>query len=338
MRKAFNGLCEQLLVPLMVESLNAPRPVVSIIILNHNGFSQNREAFLKAINSALEADMPSKVKEVILVDNGSSDGGLEYVKAHFSGRLKIVSLNSNLGHAAGMNAGVRACSENSAYLVLANNDVLYGVNTISSLVDYLDNNQDVAVCGCLEVFPWRRVNFCGSYFDLELFNVAPRCGSEPFPITTVENLIVVRREVFVELRGFDEGLLNVFDEQEFCLRVWMSGRRVVCHPEVSFVHNHVLPIKETPARWALDLKNKYITILKLYSMRGVMSQLGPRIVKDLYKSLADKKWRENDMFIRIVRVLIELFLSPSYFKTRTVFSIVRKYNEIDLCRLGIIKR
>lgn len=319
----------------MNQSVSGSDRFTSIIILNYNGLSLNREAFLDAIRCALDVNLPSK--EVILVDNCSTDGSLDYVANHFSSMLKIVALKKNLGHAGGMNAGARASSSDATYLVFVNNDVKYDPAVISSLVKFLDENPRVAACSCLEVFPHRDKNFCGSHYDLGLFNVAPREGCDPFLVTTVENLIVVRKEVFAMLGGFDECLLNVFDEQEFCLRIWMSGYSVACYPGVSFIHSHTLPVKETPNRWALDLKNKYLTILKLYSIRGILGQLSVRILRDLYRSITNDTWRKNGMYFRIIRLLIEIIASPCYIESRRRFSSVKKYDEKDLYRLGIIK-
>jgi GT2 family glycosyltransferase len=57
--------------------------------------------------------------EIILVDNGSRDGSVEYIRERY-GEVKLVTLSVNKGFAGGNNAGIRIASGN--YIVLLNND------------------------------------------------------------------------------------------------------------------------------------------------------------------------------------------------------------------------
>jgi GT2 family glycosyltransferase len=314
-----------------------PSPRVSIVILNHDGLALNRKTFLESIRCALNSDVEDK--EVILVDNNSNDGSVAVVREMFPETLKIISLKENRGHAGGMNRGSKEGHPNAGYLVFVNNDVLYGRHVIRIILEFMEKNPLVAACGCLEEIPGRPKNFCGSNYDSKLYNVEPNCGKEPCPVTTVENFMVVRKEPFDRLGGFDELLYNVFDEQEFCLRLWMCGYTVVCLPSVSFVHNHVLPIKENPSRWALDLRNKYIAMVKLYSSRGIISQLGARVIKDLYKSLRDENWRKSGMSLRIIKSLLDLIMHADLIvKGRRGLLLLKRYDENDLAGRGVIKQ
>ncbi|MEM3795599.1 MAG: glycosyltransferase, partial [Thermoprotei archaeon] len=292
--------------------------------------------FLKSLECAINSEELNK--EVILVDNGSTDGSLEFVSQRFGPKLKLVGLGENRGHAAGMNAGAAACSSDVEFLVFANNDVTYPAKLVSAIVEYMDRNPRIGVAGCMEIIPGRPTNFCGSCYDLRLYNVAPKCGGQPCLVTTVENLITVRGDVFRSLGGFDSELTNVFDEQELCIRVWMSGYQVVCIPNLSFVHVHTYPNKDTPARWILDLRNKYIAMLKLYSLNTLPTLLFPRIVKDLYKALSDKDWRENNMFYHILVHLLKLVrLLPVIVEFRLRYSSLKKYSEKYLFKIGVFR-
>jgi Predicted glycosyltransferases len=309
-------------------------PLISIIILNHNGLAQKKQTLVESLKCALSTQYSNK--EIIFVDNGSTDGSVEFVKQNFPREIKIVALQKNFGHAAGMNAGVKACSKLSKYLVFVNNDVVYSPNTLSALVNYLERDNSISVLSCTEVFPNRDVNYCGSFFDVMLFNVPPVCSSLCY-VTTVENFMIVRKGTFESVGGFDENLLNVFDEQEFCLRIWMCGYKVACVPTHFFLHKHTFPNKETPVRWALDLKNKYLSILKLYSKKGILKYLTLRVLFDLYKSIAKTNWRRNAMFFRIIKVWLEILRNPCFLKQRRMFSKIKKIDEGKLYTLGILK-
>src|SRR5215510_248981 len=87
---------------------------LSVIVLNHNG-----RVWLPACLDALAAQRDAPPFEVILVDNGSSDGSAAFVESAHP-RVRVVRLDVNAGFAAGNNAGARAAA--GAWLAFLNND------------------------------------------------------------------------------------------------------------------------------------------------------------------------------------------------------------------------
>ncbi|MCK5432315.1 MAG: glycosyltransferase, partial [Gammaproteobacteria bacterium] len=88
-------------------------PIVSIIVLNWNG----KQYLETCLSSLLKQDYPSF--EIIFVDNGSSDGSIEFVEQNYPG-IVIVSHNTNLGFAQGINSGINV--SRGRYLATLNND------------------------------------------------------------------------------------------------------------------------------------------------------------------------------------------------------------------------
>ena len=74
----------------------------SIVVLNHNGKALLQES-LPALERAVT--YTGKSHEVILVDNGSSDDSVSWVRSHLP-RIRILELDSNLGFGEGNNRGV----------------------------------------------------------------------------------------------------------------------------------------------------------------------------------------------------------------------------------------
>src|SRR5438876_955580 len=87
---------------------------LSVIIVNWNGLRYLPECF-----AALLPQLPPHA-EVVLVDNGSTDGSLAWTRKTYPS-IKIVALRENLGFAGGNNAGLRAAR--GALLLLLNNEV-----------------------------------------------------------------------------------------------------------------------------------------------------------------------------------------------------------------------
>ncbi len=91
-------------------------PKVSIIVLNWNGKKDTQEC----LNSLSSINYPNF--DVILVDNGSSDGSVEFFKNNFP-KIKLIANMRNLGFAEGNNVGVKFAVKNGAnYVFLLNND------------------------------------------------------------------------------------------------------------------------------------------------------------------------------------------------------------------------
>jgi GT2 family glycosyltransferase len=101
---------------------------VSIIVLNWNG----RELLASGIPSILEAvRLDGRAHEILVVDNGSTDGSIDYIKKQFP-EVRVLPLKKNLGFAKGNNAGVRAASND--IVILLNNDMIVDPGFIAPLL------------------------------------------------------------------------------------------------------------------------------------------------------------------------------------------------------------
>jgi hypothetical protein len=113
-------------------------PLISFVILARN----RRDQVVNAINSVARQAYPNK--EIVVVDNGSTDGTVDFIRSHYLS-VKVVALKENLGVAAGKNRGITAAS--GEYLVLLDDDcVLDGENAAGSIVNNLLADAD---CGAI---------------------------------------------------------------------------------------------------------------------------------------------------------------------------------------------
>lgn len=107
-------------------SLENKTSVVSLVILNYNG----REYIERCIDSVL--NQTYRNREIIIVDNASSDGSLEILKKKYSSDVRIVENKENLGFAEGNNIGMRMAK--GRYIALLNNDAIADKNWLKMLV------------------------------------------------------------------------------------------------------------------------------------------------------------------------------------------------------------
>lgn len=112
---------------------------VSIIIVNWNGL-HHLEICLDSLKAQTFADF-----EVVLVDNGSSDGSVEFIRERYPW-VKLVALEKNTGFATGNNIGY----ENSSgeYIVTLNNDTKADPGWLAELVTVADEYPDAGMIGC----------------------------------------------------------------------------------------------------------------------------------------------------------------------------------------------
>ena len=104
---------------------------VSVVIPNYNG-----KKFLGDCLESLEAQSFTEF-DTILVDDGSSDGSVEYVKTHFP-NVRIISLPDNGGFCRAVNRGIQAAE--TPYVLLLNNDV-------KADKDFVKEMGDCGICG-----------------------------------------------------------------------------------------------------------------------------------------------------------------------------------------------
>jgi GT2 family glycosyltransferase len=108
-------------------------------VLNWNG----RKFLGECLESVLLQTFDSF--EVIVVDNGSTDGSVEYVRSHFLS-IRVIENGTNLGFAAGNNVGIKA--SNGRYVVLLNNDTRVSKDFLKSLVQVAQADRRIGSVGC----------------------------------------------------------------------------------------------------------------------------------------------------------------------------------------------
>src|SRR3954452_13554921 len=102
-------------------------PVISAVVVNWNG----GDLVVDCLRSLLEHP-PSVPLEVVLVDNASSDGSVERVRAELP-EVRVIANARNLGLAAGNNQGIQAST--APFVLISNPDVLYDGGAVDQLHD-----------------------------------------------------------------------------------------------------------------------------------------------------------------------------------------------------------
>ena len=196
--------------------------------------------------------------ELIIVDNGSTDGTTDFLR-QLSGDVRIIVNEENLGFAKACNQG--AAAARGKYLVFLNNDTIPQPGWLTALVAEVDSHTEVGIVGSKLLYPDGTVQHAGVVRDcarrLPYHIYKGFAASHPavnqrreFQIVTAACLLI-RRALFDEVGGFDEEYMNGFEDADLCLKVRERGYAVVYQPRSVVVHLE----SQTPGRKTHDDAN-----------------------------------------------------------------------------------
>jgi len=208
----------------------AETALVSVIVPNYNG----REHLDDCLSSLLETHYPSDQLEIIVIDNGSSDGSAAWVEEHFPG-VHIIRNPSNAGFSRAANLGARAAS--GGYLAFLNNDLRVDPDWLSALLEVMASEPRLASVGSI-VMSWdgARIDFAGRAGDAFCLAVTPDAGHalppSPLPsgaghyaLFASGGAALFRRQAFEELGGFEPGYFMYHEDVDLGWRLWLAGCR-----------------------------------------------------------------------------------------------------------------
>jgi GT2 family glycosyltransferase len=241
---------------------------LSIVIVTWNA----RDVLLDCLESigreVLSRRDPGRLDvEVLVVDNGSTDGSVEAVQERFP-FAEVVALPRNLGFAAGNNVGLRRAK--GRYAVLLNSDTIVLRDGLEKCVRYLDDHPDVGVVGPQLLNPDGSKQNCIHNYPSLVTELVPKGLLERFlprrfpskrfdhpgPIEVEAVLgacLVVRREVLEQVGLMPEDYFFFLEETDWCFRIRRGGWRVAHLPESRIVHIHgVSTKKKIPAETRIE--------------------------------------------------------------------------------------
>jgi GT2 family glycosyltransferase len=273
-------------------------PRISVVILNYNGL-QFLEPCLKSLLGSTYRGF-----EVILVDNGSKDGSVEYLEKNFSKepRLKIIPLGKNHGFAMGNNIGYKYTNPNSEFIFFLNNDTEVENDCLEKIILKMEKDATIgaaqpkirsmtdrkkidAVGGIVDYYgrTWHR-GF--SEYDYGQYDSV----SETFYAQGAA--IIVRRNVIEKIGLFDPVYFIYYEETDLCWRIWLAGYKVAVIPEAVVYHygGGVMTQKDPQKKYLMFFRlrrNHITTMLKNYSLPNIFKYTLPFLAMMLVTAI---KW------------------------------------------------
>ncbi|WP_243370792.1 glycosyltransferase family 2 protein [Geotalea sp. SG265] len=249
-------------------------PLVSVIILNWNG-----RKFLKECLDSLLLQSYAHF-EVVLVDNGSSDGSPEYVRSNYPA-VKVVALPQNVGFAAGNNVGLEHCR--GEFVVTLNNDTKVDWEFISALVAVVkaDDRIGLVAAKMLNYYQTDRIDSVGLMiasnglgYNKGIAEVDSGQYKEPAPVFgPCGGAALYRRAMLSETGFFDEDFFAYYEDFDLAWRCRLAGWQAVTAPGAVVYHVHSATSGEWSSfkvfhthrnKWYVIIKNWPTTVLIQY--------------------------------------------------------------------------
>lgn len=210
--------------------------VATVVIPNYNGVRH-----LKACMDSLRVQSRQDFS-VILIDNGSADGSVEYVESHYP-EVIIHSFESNQGFCGAVNEGIRMTK--TPYVILLNNDTVCEPFFVEALVKTMEEHPKCFSAGAkmVQMQDPDRIDNAGDYycalgwaFAYGKNRLAAKYDREREIFSACAGAAIYRTEVFEEIGLFDEAHFAYLEDVDVAYRAKIAGYQIRYAPEAVVQH------------------------------------------------------------------------------------------------------
>jgi GT2 family glycosyltransferase len=206
----------------------------AVVILNYNG-KHFLQQFLPGVITH------SRTAKIIVADNASTDGSINFLKENFQTQVEIIELETNLGYCGGYNAALKQVD--ATYYVLLNSDVEVTAGWIDPVINLFEQDKSIAAAQPKILSFHNRDEFeyagaAGGFIDSlgypfcrgRIFNTFEKDHgqyNDTRPIFWATGAcLFIRSEVFHQHHGFDEDFFAHMEEIDLCWRIQKSGLKI----------------------------------------------------------------------------------------------------------------
>ena len=225
----------------MSSGMASPLPLVSVVIVNWNGLR-----FLDGCLSSL-FNQSYQDFEVIMIDNGSADGSVEFVKSNFP-RTVIIENKENLGFSAANNQGIKVAR--GKYIATQNNDTVADKNWLSNLVNLAESSESRVGMWAPKILSIKEPSKIDSVGGLIIYKDGIARGrgrgkEDKGQFDKVEEILfpsacsaLYRKDMLDEVGYFDEDFFAYGEDTDLGLRGRLAGWKAFSAPNAIVYHHY----------------------------------------------------------------------------------------------------
>lgn len=262
---------------------------VAVVILNYNG-----KKFLEEFLPNVIANTNAELADIVVADNASSDGSVNFMRERFPG-IRLIVNGSNGGFATGYNLALRQIE--AEYYVLLNSDIEVTPQWIEPVIALMDSDPKIAACQPKILSYYDKTKFeyagaAGGFIDRYGY---PFCRGRLFQHLEEDHgqyddacevfwatgaCMFVRADLYLKHGGLDDSFFAHMEEIDFCWRMKNLGYKIYCCPQSKVYHigGGTLP-KSSARKTYLNFRNNMTLLYKNLPSR-VFLTLAYRVLLD----------------------------------------------------------
>ena len=341
---------------------------LSIIIVNYNV-----KEFLQNLLHSIDKALQNLSSEIIVVDNASDDGSVEWIKSKFPS-VKLIENKTNLGFGKANNQALKIAE--GKYLLLINPDAIVSEDTFTKMIHFLEGQKDAGLAGCkilnpdgsLQLacrrsFPGPWTSFCkvtglSNFFPnskmFARYNLTYLNENQTYEVDAISgSFMMLKRVVYEKLGGFDEQFFMYGEDLDLCYRVQKAGYKVF------YVHTtQVIHYKgESTKRSSMDETKIFYNAMHLFVKKHFSSSFLVELIlrsaigfRKLFAFLGKRKLIFFSIILDFIFFNISLFIAEKIYIGMTtwvgfnkpdyliVFTIPAVIHIITASLIGVYKR
>ena len=261
--------------------MTSNRCELSAIIISYNG-----QQFLADCLSTLIRELNGVKSEILVVDNGSTDGSPDLIRSQFPS-VTLIANDSNLGFARAVNIGLKEAR--GEYLFILNQDLRFRPGAVSSLLARLKADSGIGLIGpkfvgfdgrlqkSARAFPSYRHVLYEALFLPQLFPLhrefsSWRMGwfdheSERFVDQPMGSAMLLSRHLADAVGDFDERFPIFFNDVDYCRRLHAAGYRCLYYPVAVVEHYWGGSVRQRPVKMKVQSMISFYCYLSKYASR-----------------------------------------------------------------------
>lgn len=277
--------------------------MISIIILNWNG----RHHLMECLSSVLKQTYSDY--EVIVVDNGSTDGSQEYIRSNFPS-VNLICNGQNYGFCKGNNIGIKAAK--GEYIVLLNNDTFVEPDWLEQLYGCMVSDRQVGFCASKLLFYSERelldaagdgFSVCGAGYKRGHLEDTEKYDKDDYVFGACAGAAMYKKEMLDKIGLLDEDFFVAYEDSDLSFRAQLAGYKCKYASKAKVYHkvNSTLgTLSETYVFYGH--RNVEYTYFKNMPSRLLIRTLLPHIV---YDTLAFIYFTKKGKMLPYVRAKID---------------------------------
>lgn len=301
--------------------------VCSVIILNWNGEDMLRQY----LPSVVEYTCGEGI-EVVVADNGSTDNSLALLQAEFTS-VRVLPFEQNYGFAEGYNRAIE--QTNAKYIVLLNSDVEVTEGWLDPLLNYMEQNKDVAavqpkIRSWQQKHKFEHAGAAGGMIDCLGY---PYCRGRMMDYveddegqyeTDTEDIfwasgacMCVRRELYQAVGGLDKDFFAHMEEIDLCWRLQSRGYKIGCVTQSTVYHLGGGSLGYGNAKKIyLNFRNNLLMLYKNLPLWRLLYIMPLRLVLDYVAAMVNLLKGRSGHASAIIRARLHFLKSLSLYRSK----------------------